>query len=54
MTGRENWSKSHQDRDQVLAWVSLETASLSASAQDFVKLHKLPDGRRAQTRQVQS
>ena len=31
-----------------------QLASLSASAKDFVKLHKLPDGRRVQTRQVQS
>ena len=51
MTGRENWSKSHQDQDRVLAWVRL---CLRASAQNFVKLHKLPDERRDQTRQVQS
>ena len=53
MTGRENWSKSHQDQDRVLAWVRLRLC-LSAWAQDFVKLHKLPDERRDQTRLVQS
>lgn len=41
-------------RIKIESWLGSDCASLGASAQDFVKLHKLPDERRDQTRQVQS